>query len=150
MLDEGYTVAEVDKLLGRAVGRPKSATFRTADLVGLDTLAHVAGNLFEGLPDDPHRGMFDPPDFMKRMIGEGRLGEKSGAGFYKKVRGEAGSEILMVDPETLEYVPQGKVSFPSLDMGRNVDDLRTRLHGLVRADDRGAPPPASPRSPTTW
>jgi 3-hydroxyacyl-CoA dehydrogenase len=139
MLEDGYTVAEVDKLLGRAVGRPKSATFRTADLVGLDTLAHVAGNLYEGLPDDPYRDMFDPPEFMKRMVSEGLLGEKSGAGFYKKVRGEDGqSEILMVDPETLEYVPQGKVSFPSLEMGRNVEDLRARLHGLVRADDRGA------------
>jgi 3-hydroxyacyl-CoA dehydrogenase len=137
MLEEGYTVAEVDRLLGRAVGRPKSATFRTADLVGLDTLAHVAGNLFEGLTDDPHRGMFDPPEFMKRMIAEGRLGEKSGAGFYKKVRGDSGSEILMVDPATLEYVPQGKVSFPSLEMGRNVEDLRARLHGLVRSDDLG-------------
>ncbi len=111
MLDEGYTVAEVDKLTGRAIGRPGSATFRTADLVGLDTLAHVAGNLYERLEHDPHRDLFDPPDFMKKLVAEGRLGAKSGDGFYKKVKGADGkSEILMVDPATLEYVPQGKVS----------------------------------------
>jgi 3-hydroxyacyl-CoA dehydrogenase len=137
MLEEGYTVAEVDKLTGRAIGRPGSATFRTADLVGLDTLAHVAANLYEGLPHDPHRDLFDPPDFMKRLVDDGRLGEKSGAGFYKKVRGADGkSEILMVDPSTLDYVPQGKVSFGALEMARNVEDLGERIHGLVRAQDR--------------
>ncbi len=133
----GYTVAEVDKLTGKAMGRPASATFRTADLVGLDTLAHVAGNLFEGLPDDPHRDLFDPPQFMKRLIEDGRLGAKSGAGFYKKSRGSDGAtEILMVDPATLEYVPQGRVSFPSLEMAKSVDDVRERVQGLVHARDR--------------
>jgi 3-hydroxyacyl-CoA dehydrogenase len=105
--------------------------------VGLDTLGHVAANLFEGLPDDPFRDMFHLPDFVNRLIEDGRLGEKSGAGFYKKVKDSGGkSEILMLDPATLDYVPQGKVSFPSLEMARNVDDLRERLHGLVRAEDR--------------
>jgi 3-hydroxyacyl-CoA dehydrogenase len=137
MLDDGFTVAEVDKLTGRAIGRPGSATFRTADLVGLDTLAHVAGNLHERLADDPHRDLFDPPDFMKSLVAAGRLGEKSGEGFYKKVRGADGkSEILMVDPGTLEYVPQGKVSFGALEMAKSVEDLRERIHGLVRANDR--------------
>ncbi len=137
MLDDGFTLAEVDKLTGKAIGRPGSATFRTADLVGLDTLAHVAANLFERLEQDPHRDLFDPPDFMKRLVAEGRLGEKSGEGFYKKVRGADGkSEILMVDPATLEYVPQGKVSFGSLEMAKSVEDLRERIHGLVRAEDR--------------
>ena len=138
MLQDGYTVAEVDKLTGKALGRPASATFRTADLVGLDTLGHVAGNLFEGLPDDPHRSLFDPPDFMKRLVQEGRLGAKTGAGFYKKVQGDDGaSEILMVDPATLDYVPQGKVAFPSLEMAKSVDDVRDRVKGLVHAQDRG-------------
>jgi len=137
MLEDGYTIAEVDKLTGRAIGRPGSATFRTADLVGLDTLAHVAGNLYERLVSDPYRELFDPPDFMKRLVGDGRLGEKSGAGFYKKVRGADGkSEILMVDPATLEYVAQGKVSFGALEMAKNVEDLRERIAGLVRAEDR--------------
>jgi len=137
MLEKGYTVAEVDKLTGKAIGRPGSATLRTGDLVGLDTLAHVAGNLFERLEDDPHRDLFDPPAFMARLVADGNLGAKTGAGFYKKVKGADGaSEILMVDPERGEYVPQGKVSFPSLDMARNVEDLAERLHGLVRARDR--------------
>ena len=137
MTEDGYTVAEVDKLTGKAIGRPASATFRTADLVGLDTLAHVAGNLHERLTDDPYRDLFDPPDFVKRLVAEGRLGEKSGAGFYEKVRGADGqSEILMLDPATLEYVPQGKVSFAALEMARNVEDLGERVHGLVRAGDR--------------
>ncbi|HSG48695.1 MAG TPA: 3-hydroxyacyl-CoA dehydrogenase/enoyl-CoA hydratase family protein [Longimicrobiales bacterium] len=138
MLDEGYTVAEVDKLMGRAVGRPNSATLRTTDLVGLDTLAHVADNLYQRLEQDPHRDLFRIPDFMARLIAQGHLGEKTGAGFYKKVRGDDGkSEILMLDPDTLEYLPQPRVSFPSLEMARNVPDLRERIHGLVRASDRG-------------
>jgi len=133
----GFTVTEVDKLTGKAIGRPKSATFRTADIVGLDTLAHVAGNLFERLTDDPQRTLFDAPDFMKRLISEGRLGAKSGAGFYKKTKGSGGSEILMVDPATLGYVPQAKVSIPSLEMAKNESDVAKRIAALVRAEDRG-------------
>jgi 3-hydroxyacyl-CoA dehydrogenase len=137
MLEDGYTIAEVDKLTGKAIGRPGSATYRTADLVGLDTLAHVAANLHDRLEHDPHRDLFDLPDFVKRLVADGRLGEKSGKGFYQKARGADGrSEILMVDPATLAYVPQGKVSFAALEMAKNVDDLRRRIHGLVRADDR--------------
>ncbi len=136
MLEDGYTVAEVDQLTGKAIGRPKSATFRTADLVGLDTLAHVAGNLYERLDQDPHRALFDPPEFMKSLIAAGNLGSKSGAGFYRLVRGEAGKEILMVDPASLEYVKQDKPSFASMKMARGVEDLAERLHGLVRAEDR--------------
>jgi len=138
MLERGYTVAEIDKLTGRAIGRPKSATFRTVDLVGLDTLAHVARNLFERLEHDPYRALFQPPDFVVRMIEKGLLGEKSGAGFYRKVRREdGGREILMIDPETLEYVPQGKVLFPSLDMARGIDDVGERVRTLIQARDRG-------------
>ncbi|MDP2956568.1 MAG: 3-hydroxyacyl-CoA dehydrogenase/enoyl-CoA hydratase family protein [Longimicrobiales bacterium] len=137
MLERGYTVAEVDKLTGKAVGRPKSATLRTADLVGLDTLAHVAANLYQRLEHDPHRSLFELPDFMKRLIAEGLLGEKTGAGFYRKAQGADGkNDILMVDPATLTYGPQGKVSFASLEMAKNVEDLRERVHGLVRAKDR--------------
>lgn len=138
MLEKGYTVAEVDKLTGRAVGRPRSATFRTADLVGLDTLFHVAANLMEGLPHDPHRHLFDPPSMLKRLVERGDLGEKTGRGFYAKALGADGkSEILMVDPATLEYVPQGRVAIGSLEMAKNVEDLAERVHGLVRAPDRG-------------
>ncbi|HEX9886057.1 MAG TPA: 3-hydroxyacyl-CoA dehydrogenase NAD-binding domain-containing protein [Longimicrobiales bacterium] len=136
MLEQGLTVAEVDKLTGPAMGRPKSATFRTADLVGLDTLAHVAGNLFDRLEADPQRALFDPPAFMKRLVEAGRLGDKSGEGFYKKVRGEDGSEILMVDPASMEYVPQGRVAISSLEMAKTVDSVRERVRGLVHAKDK--------------
>ena len=138
MEDGGYTIAEVDKLTGKAIGRPKSATFRTADIVGLDTLAHVTGNLFDRLTDDPERALFDPPQFMQDLIADGRLGAKTGAGFYKKCKtADGGREIRMVDPATLEYVPQAKVTFPSLELAKTEDDLRRRLAGLVRAEDRG-------------
>lgn len=137
MHEGGYTIAEVDKLTGKAVGRPKSATFRTADIVGLDTLAHVSGNLFDRLTGDPHQALFDPPDFMKRLIADGRLGQKSGAGFYRKARGKDGAtEILMLDPHSLDYVPQGKVAFTSLALAKTEDDVARRIAGLVRATDR--------------
>lgn len=136
-LDEGYSVAEVDKMTGKAIGRPKSATFRTADVVGLDVLVHVARNMYENLPNDPQRRLFRPPDFVETMLERGWLGAKRGQGFYKKVRGTDGtSEILMLDPKSLEYVPQGKVVLPSLEMAKAVEGLAERLRGLVAAPDR--------------
>src|SRR5207248_882425 len=86
MLDDGYTIEEVDKITGPAVGRPKTATFRTFDLVGLDVFAHVVKNLHENLPDDPEREIFVMPDFVIRMIERGLLGNKTKAGCYKRVR----------------------------------------------------------------
>ncbi|NNE10304.1 MAG: 3-hydroxyacyl-CoA dehydrogenase, partial [Gemmatimonadetes bacterium] len=123
---------------GKAIGRPKSATFRTADVVGLDTLAHVSKSLYDRLQDDPHRELFDPPAFMKALIEQGALGAKTRAGFYKKTRGPDGqSVILMLDPATGEYVPQPKVNIPSLGLARTMDDLQERLRALVYAKDRG-------------
>src|SRR5579883_3397850 len=90
-LDEGYTVGEVDVILGEAMGRPKSAVFRTADLSGLDTLAHVADNLYENAPDDPERATFRLPEVIREMIRRGWLGDKTGQGFYKKVKNADGS-----------------------------------------------------------
>ena len=84
MLDDGYSIEEVDKITGPAVGRPKTATFRTFDLVGLDVFAHVVKNLHENLPDDPEREMFVMPEFVTKMIEGGLLGNKSKAGFYMK------------------------------------------------------------------
>ncbi len=136
MLERGYTVAEVDALTGRALGRPKSATFRTADLVGLDTLAHVAGNLFERLDHDPHRALFDPPEFMKKMVAAGLLGAKSGAGFFRKVKRDGRSVILQIDPATLEHVETTKPAFGSLGMARTMDDVHERVRMLVFAKDR--------------
>lgn len=136
MLEGGYNIAEVDRLTGPAVGRPKSATFRTADLVGLDTLIHVAGNMYENLPRDPQRDLFRPPEFVEELVKRGWLGEKSAQGFYKKVKVEGKREILMLDPESMDYVPGKPGPLPAAEMARSVDDVAERLRVLVQAKDR--------------
>jgi 3-hydroxyacyl-CoA dehydrogenase len=137
MVEKGYTIAEVDKLTGKAIGRPRSATFRTADLVGLDTLVHVAANMHDNLPDDPERDLFRPLDFVTRMVEEGWLGEKAGQGFYKKQKVDGQKTILMLDPDSMTYVEQPKVKIGSLEMARSVEDVGERIRGLVGAKDRG-------------
>src|SRR5712664_3595865 len=119
MQEDGYSIEEVDKITGPAVGRPKTATFRTFDLVGLDVLAHVVKNLGENLPDDPERAMFAMPEFVGKMIERGLLGNKTKAGFYRRQKGEGSgaesrpsgraTEILVLDPAALEYRPSEKV-----------------------------------------
>ncbi|NNE07281.1 MAG: 3-hydroxyacyl-CoA dehydrogenase, partial [Gemmatimonadetes bacterium] len=136
MLEDGYTIGEVDKMTGKAIGRPKSATFRTADLVGLDTLLHVARNMHDNLPEDPERALFDPPPFIMQMMERKWLGAKTGQGFYKKAKKDGEKTILMLDPAAMEYVEQPKVSFPSLEMAKNIEDLPTRLQSLMKAKDR--------------
>jgi len=136
MVEKGYTVAEIDKLTGKAVGRAKSATFRTVDLVGLDTLAHVARNLYDRLPLDSHRELFVPPPFMLGLIDSGALGAKAGAGFYRKATKDGERVILMFDWVNGQYVEQGKVNIPSLGMARGMEDLTERLKTLVFAKDR--------------
>src|SRR5215470_12585458 len=125
MLQEGYAIEEVDKITGPAVGRPKSATFRTFDIVGLDVFAHVIRNLHEALPDDPEREMFVAPEFLQRMVAQGLLGNKTKAGFYKRQQGTGDKkEYLVLDPATLEYRPSQKVKFPSLEVAKNIEDSR--------------------------
>ncbi len=136
MVEKGYTVAEIDKLTGKAVGRAKSATFRTVGLVGLDTLAHVARNLYDRLPFDSHRELFVPPPFMLGLIDSGALGAKTGAGFYRKSKKDGERVILMFDWVNGRYVEQGKVNIPSLGMARGMEDLTERLKTLVFAKDR--------------
>ncbi|HEX6544002.1 MAG TPA: 3-hydroxyacyl-CoA dehydrogenase NAD-binding domain-containing protein, partial [Ktedonobacterales bacterium] len=137
MLDEGYRVEEVDAIFGQAMGRPKSATFRTADLVGIDTLVHVADNLYENLPDDPQRELFRVPEFVREMVARKWLGDKTGQGFYKRVKGEDGkSEILAIDPKTLEYRPQESVNFSSLDSVKGNPDPLDRIRSVVGSPDR--------------
>jgi 3-hydroxyacyl-CoA dehydrogenase len=131
MVEDGLTVEQVDKIAGRPMGRPKSAAFDTADLVGLDTLAHVAKNCETSLLNDEERGVFALPDFVQKLIARGSLGRKSGGGFYKKV----GKDIQVVDLQTLEYRPQEKVRFDSLGAVRNEEDAGKRLKLLVNADD---------------
>ncbi|HZI85435.1 MAG TPA: 3-hydroxyacyl-CoA dehydrogenase family protein, partial [Pyrinomonadaceae bacterium] len=110
MLDDGYSIEEVDKMTGPAVGRPKSATFRTFDLVGLDVFHHVIKNLYENLPDDEERDMFVVPDLLAKMVDRNLLGNKTKSGFYKKQQGEGDKrEIWALDAATLEYRPAQKV-----------------------------------------
>src|SRR5438132_3668544 len=137
MLEDGYSIEEVDKITGPAVGRPKTATFRTFDLVGLDVFAHVVKNLHENLPDDPEREMFVMPDFVAKMIEHGLLGNKTTAGFYRKEKAEGDKrEILTLDTATLDYRASQKVKLPSLEMAKNIEDTRERLQTLVWSKDR--------------
>ncbi len=131
------TVEEVDKLTGPIIGHAKSATFRTADVVGLDTLVHVANGVKENCPDDERNDIFAIPDYVQKMVDNKWLGSKSGQGFYKKVKGEGGkSDILSLDLNTLEYGEQKKVSFPSLDMAKPENDLSKRLSMLYNGKDK--------------
>jgi 3-hydroxyacyl-CoA dehydrogenase len=137
MLDDGYSIEEVDKMTGPAVGRPKSATFRTFDLVGLDVFTHVIKNLYENLPEDEEREMFVVPEVLAQMVQRGLLGNKTKAGFYRKQKGEGDKrEIWSLDTATLDYRPSEKVKLPALDMAKNVEDLAERIKGLVWAKDR--------------
>lgn len=136
-IDEGYTVSEVDAILGPSMGRPKSAVFRTGDLSGLDTLAHVADNLYENAAGDPQRETFRVPEVIREMIRRGWLGEKSGQGFYKRIKNADGeSTILELNLKTLEYEPQQKVRYPSLGAARGIDDPAQRILTVLNGDDR--------------
>ena len=137
MAEDGYTIEEVDKMTGQAVGRPKSATFRTFDIVGLDVLAHVAKNLYEAVPEDEERGVYVAPDFVARMVERGMLGDKTQGGFYRKQKGEGGQrEIWTLDYASLEYRPQQKAKLPALDVAKNIEDTGARLKSLVWGTDR--------------
>lgn len=137
MIDDGYSIEEVDKITGPAAGRPKTATFRTFDLVGLDVFAHVVKNLHENLPDDPEREMFVMPEFVTRMIERRLLGNKTKAGFYQRKQGEGGKrEIWTLDTATLDYRAAQKVKLPSLDVAKNIEDTRERLKTVVWSKDR--------------
>src|SRR6266403_3212387 len=137
MLDDGYSIEEVDKITGPAAGRPKTATFRTFDLVGLDVFAHVVKNLHENLPDDPEREMFVMPEFVTKMIERARLGNKTKAGFYKRQKSESEQRaIWTLDTATLDYRPAQKVKLPSLEMAKNIEDTAERIKTLTWSKDR--------------
>jgi 3-hydroxyacyl-CoA dehydrogenase len=139
MQEDGYTIEEIDALTGPAMGLPKSATFRTLDIVGLDVLGHVVKNLWEALPHDERRDLFQLPGFIQKMLQRRLLGEKTGQGFYKKVRGKDGgeeSEILTLDLTTFDYRERQKPKFASLEMARNIEDARERVRTLCQSPDR--------------
>ncbi len=132
-----FTVEEVDAMTGPALGRPKSATFRTLDLAGLDILAHVIRNLHERLPDATARREFVLPAFVEKMVERKMVGEKAGQGFYKRVKSAAGeSEILTLDPATLEYRPRNPARLGSLEAAAAIGDVRERVRTLYNGKDR--------------
>jgi len=131
MTSLGMTIEEVDASTGPAVGWPKSATFRTADLVGLDVLVHVIKNIYENAPNDESREMYKVPALVEAMAQRKWLGDKTGQGFYKKVKGEGEKEILTLDVNTMEYRPRQKAKFASLEMGKAIEDTRERLRALL-------------------
>jgi 3-hydroxyacyl-CoA dehydrogenase len=137
MQEMGLTVEEVDFLTGPLIGHPKSATFRTADLVGIDTFVHVAGNVFNGCPDDESRETFRPPEVMTRMVEQDLLGEKTRGGFYRRVKGPDGKKsIETLDLDRLEYREKRKAKFPELETVRNLDSLSERLPALLDVKGR--------------
>ncbi|HKQ53935.1 MAG TPA: 3-hydroxyacyl-CoA dehydrogenase/enoyl-CoA hydratase family protein [Pyrinomonadaceae bacterium] len=137
MLEDGYSIEEVDKMTGQAVGRPKTATFRTFDLVGLDVFGHVVKNLYEALPEDEEREVFVAPEFLTQMIGRGLLGNKTKGGFYRKQKGEGEKqEIWTLDHASLEYRPAQQVKLPALDMAKNIEETPERIKALVWGRER--------------
>jgi 3-hydroxyacyl-CoA dehydrogenase len=133
----GLTVEETDKLTGPVIGHAKSATLRTSDVVGLDTTINVANGLAQGLPDDEAKDVFVLPDFVKQMGESKWLGDKTGQGFYKKVKGADGkSEIHALDLTTLEYKPSQKVKFATLELTKSIDKLADRFKVLVSGKDK--------------
>ncbi len=134
MLQADLGIDAVDVITGKPMARSSGSTFKTGDIVGLDTLVHVSNNCYDTLKNDPEREVFRIPEFIARLVKEGRLGRKSGAGFYKKV----GEDILVLDYKTLEYRPAQKVRFDSIGAVRNIEDPRARLARLVAGEDAAA------------
>lgn len=131
------TVEEVDKYTGPALGRPKSATFRTTDVVGLDTMIKVAKGLYDNCPEDKAHDLFKLPDYVAKMESNNWLGDKTGQGFYKKTKTPEGkTEILALDLKTLEYRPQVKVKSETLDMTKSIDNVRDRMKVFAAGKDK--------------
>lgn len=135
--DMGLTVGEVDRMTGPLIGRAKSATFRTMDVVGLDTTVNVANNLYAGLPNDESKEAFVLPDIVKKVHENGWFGDKSGQGYFKKTKDENGKKtILELDLNTFEYGPRSRANFKALEAVKDVEDLKSRIKTLVNFDDK--------------
>ncbi len=135
MIDLGLTIEAIDELTGPMIGHPKSATFRTSDLVGLDTIVHVANNVYEGTPNDEKREMFREPQLVKQMLDRNLLGEKTKQGFYKKAKEGGKTVILSMDYNTMEYTPREKVKLASLEAAKNISGTAGKIKALYYADD---------------
>jgi 3-hydroxyacyl-CoA dehydrogenase len=138
MMEDGYAIDEVDAIVGRPMGRPGSAAFGTADLVGLDTFVHVTNNVYENTPNDEKREVFKLPEFINNMVKKGLLGDKSSQGFYKKIKDEKGRKKLVLDYNTMEYKDTQKYKFDSLSMAKNAETPQDKIKALTSSDDRAA------------
>ncbi|NND11059.1 MAG: 3-hydroxyacyl-CoA dehydrogenase [Flavobacteriaceae bacterium] len=135
--DLDMTVEEVDKLTGPVIGRPKSATFRTVDVVGLDTLVHVANGIAENCPKDERHELFDLPGFIKTMVDNKWLGSKTGQGFYKKnVSADGKKQILTLDLDSMDYRSNQKAKFATLELTKSIDNVADRFKVLVSGKDK--------------
>ncbi len=132
----GLTIDEIEALTGPIIGRPKSATFRTADVVGIDTLVKVAKGVADNCPNDEAHHIFNIPTWLEKMLANNWLGDKTGQGFFKKLKTEAGKEILTLNLQTLEYGPRNKPKFASLEAAKPIEDLKQRVQLLQAAPDK--------------
>ncbi|WP_298263946.1 3-hydroxyacyl-CoA dehydrogenase/enoyl-CoA hydratase family protein [uncultured Lutibacter sp.] len=132
----GLTIEEVDKLTGPVIGRPKSATFRTVDVVGLDTLVHVANGIYENCPNDEAHELFKLPEFIDKMMENKWLGSKTGQGFYKKVVENGKKSIQSLDLDTLEYRPNKRAKFATLELTKTIDKVIDRFKVLIKGKDK--------------
>ncbi len=139
MLEDGISIPEVDAIFGTAMGRPKTAMFKTTDLVGLDTMGHVAKNTYNLVVDDEARESFVVPDFVNKMIEKKLLGNKTNGGFYKTELTPEWKKIRkVIDPATLEYVEYADAGFPCLEAARKARSLPEKIKAVVYGDDKGA------------
>lgn len=139
MVEDGLTIPEVDALFGQVMGRPKTAMFKTADLVGLDVLAHVAKNTYDLVENDEVRDSFVMPQFVNTMIEKKLLGKKAGSGFYKTDLTPDWQKIRkVIDPATLEYAEYERAGFPCLDAAKKAKTLPEKMRAVVYGDDKGA------------
>ena len=132
----GLSIDEIEALTGPIIGRPKSATFRTADIVGIDTLVKVAKGVADNCPNDEARAIFNIPSWLEKMLANNWLGDKTGQGFFKKIKSEAGKEILTLNLQTLEYGARNKPKFASLEAAKPIEDLKQRLQLLQASPDK--------------
>ncbi len=133
----GLTIDEIDALTGPIIGRPKSATFRTADVVGIDTLVKVAKGVHDNCPEDEARNAFTIPAWLDKMVENKWLGDKTGQGFFKKTKGGGGEkEILVLNLKTMEYEARKKPKFASVEAAKPIDDLKTRLKAVCTGMDK--------------
>ena len=133
MVDQGLTVEEVDTLTGPLIGRSRMATFRLADFTGVDVCLFVASNLYDLVPDDERRDVYQPPEFLRKMTEKGLLGDKAGAGFYKKDRKAPGGRLVL-DLDSLEYREVRKPAWPVLAEAKAIADTAERVKFLVQSD----------------